>query len=48
MSAVQNSRYALLFVEEQTPEICICAVQNDSLALQYVKKQTLEMSMYAL
>ena len=37
---VKNDGYALRYVKEQTPDICIKAVENDGDALQYVKEQT--------
>ena len=35
-AAVKNSGYALRYVKEQTPEICIEAVKNYGYALSYV------------
>ena len=40
MSSVKQSGYALQYVKEQTPEICLAAVTQTGFALKYVDKQT--------
>ena len=42
MAAVNQNGYALEFVREQTPEICLAAVNQDGYALKFVRKQTPE------
>jgi hypothetical protein len=49
MAAVQECGYALKYVREQTPEICMAAVQKDGYyALKYVKEQTPGLCMVAI
>ena len=40
LKTVKQDGYALQYVTEQTPEICIEAVKQNGYALQYVKNQT--------
>ena len=42
LEAVKQDGWALQYVKEQTPEICLEAVKQDGYALRYVKKQTPE------
>jgi hypothetical protein len=46
--AVKQKGYALQYVKEQTPEICMEAVKENGYALQYVKEQTPEICMEAV
>jgi len=39
MEAVKRDGYALKYVIEQTPEICLEAVKQDGWALRYVSEQ---------
>ncbi len=48
MKDFKENGYALRFVKEQTPEICLQAVKQYGLALQYVKEQTFEMCLEAV
>ena len=41
-AAVKQDGWALQFVKEQTPDLCIAAVKKDGHALQFVEKQTPE------
>ena len=45
---VKQDGYALKYIEEQTPEICLAGVQNTGYALKYVKKQTPEVCLAAV
>ena len=40
LEAVKQDPYAVKYVEDQTPEICLEAVKQNGLALFYVKNQT--------
>jgi hypothetical protein len=48
LSIVFKCNYALGYVKEQTPGICIATVSNDGLVLPYVKEQTPEICMAAV
>ena len=48
LAAVQQDAYALQYVKEQTPEICLAAVKRSAYALQYVKEQTPEICLAAV
>jgi hypothetical protein len=48
LEAVKEDGYALTYVKEQTPEICLAAVKEDGHALQYVKEQTPEICLAAV
>ena len=37
LEAVKQNGFALQYVKEQTPEICLEAVKEDGYALQYVR-----------
>ena len=41
-------KYALKFVKEQTPEICLDAIKETGFALKFVKEQTSEMCLDAI
>ena len=43
LEMVQQEGWALEYVKEQTPEICMAAVQRNAYALLYVKEQTPEL-----
>ena len=38
--AVECNGYALRYVKEQTPEVCLKAVERNGCALRYVKEKT--------
>ena len=38
MAAVQQDGHALLYVKEQTPELCMAAVKQDGNAIRYIKE----------
>jgi hypothetical protein len=42
LAAVKQDGYALKFVTEQTPEICMAAVKQNGYALKYVDKSIFE------
>jgi len=42
MLAVKENGYFLVYVKEQTQEICLEAVKENGYALKYVKEQTQE------
>ncbi len=42
MVAVKQDGYALQWVKEQTPGLCLAAVQQNSFALMFVKERTPE------
>jgi hypothetical protein len=48
LKAVEHNGYALRYVKEQTPEICMRAVESHGNALRYVKDQTPEICMKAV
>jgi hypothetical protein len=48
LEAVKEDGYALKYVKEQTPEICLTAVKQNGYALQYVKEQTPEICLTAV
>ena len=48
LEAVKQDPYAVKYVEDQTPEICLEAVKQDGDALQYVKDQTPEICLAAV
>ncbi|MBA2706121.1 MAG: DUF4116 domain-containing protein [Blastocatellia bacterium] len=48
LEAVKQNGYALQFVREQTPEICLGAVRQNGYALQYVREQTYEICLEAV
>ena len=37
-----NQKYALEYVKDQTPELCLEAVKQNDSALEYVKDKTLK------
>jgi hypothetical protein len=45
---VKQNGWALHYVKEQTPEICLAAVKEDGCALHYVKEQTPEICLAAV
>ena len=47
MEDIKQNAYALQFVKEQTPELCLAAVQQYGSALEYVKEQTPEICLAA-
>ena len=48
INKVQHNGYALEYIKEQTPELCMAAVTQTRLALRFVKEQTLELCMAAV
>lgn len=42
LTAVRKNGYALRYVHEKTPEICLAAVQQNGYALQYVDERCLK------
>ena len=48
LERVQQSGYALEYVKQQTPELCLAAVQKDGYALEYVTQQTPEICLAAV
>jgi len=48
LEAVNKNGYAIKYVEDQTPEICLAAVKQDGYNLQYVKDQTPEICLAAV
>ena len=48
LEAVKQNGYALRFVINQTPEICLEAVKNDGYSLEYVINQTQEICLEAV
>ena len=48
LQVVQQNGYALRFLRQQTPEICLAAVQQDGEALRYVRQQTAEICLAAV
>jgi len=48
IKAVESDGYALRYVKDQTPEVCLKAVESDGDALQYVKDQTPEVCLKAV
>ena len=48
LEMVKQDGYALQFVKEQTPELCMAAVQQNGWALQFVEEQTPEVCMAAV
>ena len=48
LEAVKRNGYALKFVKNQTPEICLQAVKQDGWALRFVKEQTPEICLEAV
>ena len=48
LAMVKEDGYALQYVEEQTPEMCLIAVKKDGYALKYVKEQTPEICLTAV
>ena len=46
--AVRQDGYALQYVKDQTPELCLEAVKQDGYALRYVKDQTPELCLEAV
>jgi len=48
VETLKQDGYALQFIEEQTPELCMIAVKQDGRALEYVKNKTLELCMMAV
>jgi hypothetical protein len=48
LEAVKEDGYALQYVKEQTPEICLAAVKQNGYVLQYVKEQTPEICLTAV
>ena len=48
LEAVQKDGWALEYVKEQTPEICLAAVRQNVWALNWVKEQTPEICLVAV
>ena len=48
LQAVKQNGYALLYVKDQTPDICREAVKEDGDALKYVKHQTPDICIEAI
>ena len=48
MAAVQQTGYALKYVNEKTDEICLAAVKQNCYALMYLKNQTDEICLAAV
>ena len=48
LEAVKKNGYALQFVNEQTPEICLEAVKENGYALQFVNEQTPDICLEAV
>jgi hypothetical protein len=48
LEAVKDNGFALRFVINQTPELCLEAVKSDGYSLQFVKEQTQEMCLQAV
>jgi len=48
LAAVSQNGYALEYVKNKTPEICLAAVNQNGLALQFVKNQTPELCLAAV
>ena len=48
LKAVESNGYELMYVKEQTPEVCLKAVEADGDALMYVKEQTPEVCLKAV
>ena len=48
LEAVKKNGYALMYVNEQTPEICLEAVKEDGYALQFVNEQTPDICLEAV
>ena len=48
LNAVKQNGFALGYVKDQTPEICMAAVKQNGLALGYVKYQTPEICLTAI
>jgi alanine racemase len=46
--AVKQNGYALEYVENQAPELCLAAVKQDGYALQFVQSQTPEICLAAV
>ena len=48
LKAVERNGYALQYVKDQTPDICLKAVEVDGDALRYVKDQTPDICLKAV
>ena len=48
LEAVNKNGYAIKYVEDQTPEICLAAVKQNWDTLKYVKDQTKEICLAAV
>ena len=48
LKAVERNGYALRYVKDQTPDICLKAVEADDDALRYVKDQTPDICLKAV
>ena len=48
MKAVERDGYALQYVKDQTPDLCLKAVKQNGDALKYVKDQTPDLCLKAV
>ena len=48
LEAVKQNGFALKFVKDQTPELCLEAVKQNGIALRYVRDQTPEICLEAV
>ena len=48
LKAVERNGYALRYVKDQTPDICLKAVERNGDALKYVKDQTPDLCLKAV
>ena len=48
LEKIQKDGWALRYVKEQTPELCLAAVQQNGFAVQFVKEQSIEICLAAV
>jgi tryptophan 2,3-dioxygenase len=48
MMKIKENPFNLMYVDEQTDEMCLAAVEQDGRALEYVKNQTYEICLAAV